>query len=428
MTQRPQHNGASRPETIGRARPTRGPGAAQLARNPARVCVFHGLHMSLFPMAILVLFQREELGFDMADIFVIQAIFSGAAALFEFPGGYLADQVGYRKSLMVGATLSAGGWLSYVFADDFWSVAVAEVWLAAGLALISGADAALMYESLLSTDAEQTYTTWFSRYRSTGQASEGTAALAGAWVFTLWPRGPFALTVLCWLANLAVAAGLREPPRSRGSAQPALQRALSVLRYAAFDQPHLRSVIALFLALNIPSYVMVWILPLYLVDMGVNPVWLGPVWAVSSYVVAGGSLLSPRLGARFGVMPTLAGCVLLVAVGYLGLGLAQGVAGLGCYLALCLLRGVQGALLQHQEQRLIASSDRASLLSVKTLLFRLAFTLLAPFIGAALDRYGQQPVLIVLALPMTLAAAAAWLSLALHRQRAGLDVKAIATR
>ena len=55
--------------------------------------------MSLFPMAILTVFYRQNLGMSMAEIMLVQGGFGLVMALFEFPSGYLADRIGYRRTL-----------------------------------------------------------------------------------------------------------------------------------------------------------------------------------------------------------------------------------------------------------------------------------------------------------------------------------------
>ena len=100
-----------------------GPG---LRRNLTLLCVYHALMMSLFPMAIITLYQQHELGLSMTEIMGLQAIFGVALAVFEFPSGYAADRLGYRASLLAAAVLSLGGWLVYAQAGGFWGVAAAE--------------------------------------------------------------------------------------------------------------------------------------------------------------------------------------------------------------------------------------------------------------------------------------------------------------
>ena len=56
------------------------PSRPGLRRNLTLLCVYHALMMSLFPMAIITLYQQHELGLSMTEIMGLQAIFGVALA------------------------------------------------------------------------------------------------------------------------------------------------------------------------------------------------------------------------------------------------------------------------------------------------------------------------------------------------------------
>jgi hypothetical protein len=55
-----------------------------------------GLRAALFPIPIITLFWKDEIGISLTGIMGLQAIFGAAAVLVEFPSGYVADHLGYR--------------------------------------------------------------------------------------------------------------------------------------------------------------------------------------------------------------------------------------------------------------------------------------------------------------------------------------------
>jgi predicted MFS family arabinose efflux permease len=105
-------------------------------------------------------------------------------------------------------------------------------------------------------------------------------------------------------------------------------------------------------------------------------------------------------------------CVLLVALGYLGLGLTHATYGFAFFFLLCAVRGLHVPLLHTEEQRLVPSSDRAALLSLNSFVFRIAFVAIGPVIGYALDHADQHGVILAVGVLLTLAAGSAWLWLA----------------
>lgn len=363
-------------------------------RNPALLCLHHALMMTLFPMAVLTIFQHDRLGLDMAEIMLVQAAFGAALALFEFPSGLLADRIGYRPTMIAASLVSTAAWGLYCVAEGFWSVVVAEVALGLGLSLVSGTSSAMLYESLDEAGRAEDFALWFGRTRFFSQLAEGTAALGAGLLFALSPRLPFALMVVVWGVNVVVAVALVEPRYERRPAGPALERVRDLVATVARHAPRLRALFALGVVLGLASFVPVWIVTLYARDAGVAVSWLGPIWSLANYTVALGSLASARLGARVGVHVVLAGCIGLVALGYLGMGLTHAWWGFVFYFALNLCRGLSAPLLAHAEQTEIASGDRASLVSLRSLLFRAGFVLLGPMVGAAIDRHGAHAVLI----------------------------------
>lgn len=367
---------------------------SRLERNAPLVCVFHALQMALFPMAIVTLFFQDHLALGMTEIMLLQAIFGLTTAVFEFPSGLLADRIGYRPTLVLSALSALVGWSAFAVAFDFWTAVIAEVLLAASLALSSGTDRALLYESLVETDCEHHFARWYGRFRFFGQFAEGSAALLAGIAFAYWARLPFVLQAGFWAVNLGVALCLVETARRAPREGSGWQQVRKLVRYAAIDRPRLRAVIALTTAAGIASFIPVWIVALYARDAGVPVAWLGPIWAAANYFVAVGAISSERTTRALGFMPVLVGCVALCAAGYLGMGLTTAWWGFAFYFLFNISRGVLGTTLHHEEQRLIPSDDRAGLLSLNSLIFRLAFVPIGPAVGFAIDQTGQHAVLL----------------------------------
>lgn len=378
---------------------------ARVARNPALLCTHHALMMSLFPMAVITLFQQDHLGLTMAEIMLVQAAFGAGLALFEFPSGYLADRIGYRKSMIGASVLSIFAWGLYCFAIGFWSVLAAELAMGFALSLVSGTNSAMLYESLSNVDRESEFTTWFGRARFFGQFSEGSAALVAGLLFGLSVRLPFQMMVLVWIINLGVALLMVEPRFARHEVEKPLEHIQKLVGFVA-NAPRLRALFAVSVVLGLSSFVPVWLVTLYARDAGVPVTWLGPIWAAANYFVALGSIMSDRIGQAIGLLAVCLVCAGLLSIGYFGMGLAHAWWGFAFYFAFNLSRGLSGPLLAHAEQEEIPSGDRASLVSLRSLLFRASFIIIGPLVGTLIDVHGQHPVLLGLGLVLGISALA----------------------
>ena len=94
----------------------------RLDRNPALLCVHQALMMSLFPMAIITIFQRDHLCLSMAEVMTVQAAFGSALVILEFPSGYLADRIGYRPTMVLASAIAVVGWAVYSVATGLVTV------------------------------------------------------------------------------------------------------------------------------------------------------------------------------------------------------------------------------------------------------------------------------------------------------------------
>jgi len=68
-------------------------------RNILLLNIFASLKMALLPMAIITLFWKDQIGLSLSEILLLQALFSLATLIMEFPSGYLSDRLGYRFAL-----------------------------------------------------------------------------------------------------------------------------------------------------------------------------------------------------------------------------------------------------------------------------------------------------------------------------------------
>jgi MFS family permease len=379
--------------------------------NPRLLVALSALRFALFPIPVVTLFWTEQIGMSQFDVMTLQAVFGLAIVLCEFPSGYFADRVGYRASMLIGGVTWVLGWLAYVRADSFGAVLLAETLLGVAAAFISGADRALLWVSLDAAGRGDDYTRWEGRLRASAQVSEAATSAVGGWLYAMWPRLPFWLQIPTAALGLASILALRDVPRAPAAPHRShLSRAWGVVRFALRSGGRLRAAMMLAVALGLASFVMVWLIQPYMKARGIPPSWFGPVWAAAHVWLAGVSLASARVVGAFGVRGTLLGCCLLIPLGYVGLAAAGAAWGVAFYLAFMTLRGLQGPILARVMQEDAPPDDRASVLSLAALLFRLCFVIAGPPIGALVDRVGMDAALVVLAVVLTPAGFAALLA------------------
>jgi MFS family permease len=365
-------------------------------RDVRLLIAFAACRQTLFPIPVITLFWRHELGMSLADVMLLQAIFALAATVCEVPSGYVADRIGHRGSLLFAAWLWLGGWILYGLAGTFAAAVVAEVALGTAIAFASGADSALLWVALERAGRTAEYTRWEGRLQAAAQTAESLSAVAGGYLYSLAPRLPMWLQVPSAGLALGAVLAMRPSPPAAVTDGRHVERLVRLTRLTLHGHIRLRTTIGLSMALGLSSFVLVWLIQPYMEERGVPPLWFGPIWAGANLWLAGAALASHAVAAALGLGPTLFGCCLLVAAGYGLLAATPAAYGVVFYLLIMTVRGIQIPLLRERLQADAPPEDRATVLSLNAMAFRMVFVVGGPLVGVLLTRLPLNTVLAIL--------------------------------
>jgi MFS family permease len=164
--------------------------------------------------AVLVPFFTEWGGLTLFQVQLIQSWFMLWSFLLEVPTGTVADYLGRKHSIAIGALFAAFAMFLYGTIPSFINFLIAEFILALGFALVSGADKALIYDSLKDAGRENDAKKIFGKTHSIMLISMGIAAPIGSLIaqdFGL--NTPILLTAIPFLIAAIIAWGIKEPKK-----------------------------------------------------------------------------------------------------------------------------------------------------------------------------------------------------------------------
>ncbi len=159
-------------------------------------------------------FVTQTRGLSTLEFGLLQSLYYFVAVSLEVPSGVVADRFGRKRTLVLGAVLAMAGSLLRIVAFDFFVFACAEVLFATALALVSGADSAILYDSLDADGRASEY----AHYEGLVQSSWLAVTAVGMTLTDLFlvrgddPTLAFAATAA--MSAIAVVCGLamKEPP------------------------------------------------------------------------------------------------------------------------------------------------------------------------------------------------------------------------
>lgn len=116
---------------------------------------------------------------SLSEVIQLGAIYYFSVCLCEVPSGYFSDRVGRRLTLLLAGISFLLSYCIFLQAEGFIDLAIGQFLLALGIAMMSGTDTALLYDSLLSSNLQQHYADYEARGQKYSLGASATASLAG---------------------------------------------------------------------------------------------------------------------------------------------------------------------------------------------------------------------------------------------------------
>ena len=375
-----------------------------LRRNLGRTLWLAFFQVFLIIMPIAVPFFQSK-GLSMQEVFSLQALFAVAVLVMEVPSGYLADLLGRKPTLIIGAVFAGVGNTALLFADGFGGLALFELCLAISHSLVSGADIAMAYDSELAlerSEAEQQQVV--GKLYSARTLSEALAAFTLS-ALLLWVDVDQVVriqAVIGWLP-LFLALRLVEPPRRRGTntddkTPTRMPPMRDILRYLWEHSPVLRLCIAALCLWSLTTFNAVWLLQKLWQTQGVALAHFGYLWGALALVTAVAGRYAHSVERCFGASTLLGLIALAPVVGYLYMDQLGVIGGVVVSTTFFVSRGLGLVVLRDALNRRVPSEFRATANSLASFGFRGAFAITGPFVGYAFDLWGMHQTLLMLAL------------------------------
>jgi MFS family permease len=354
-----------------------------------RFYAFQVVNQFSFTASIWIVFLQSR-GFSLAEIGLAEACFHLAPVTLELPSGSFADVLGRKWSMTTGALLIAVSTALMYGADSLWLLLPAMYLNGASYAFRSGAQEAFLFDSLPSEPAGQRFTSLLGKLNAVSYLAIAATSALGAALAERAYAWPFGLAVGAGLAAMWLAAGLREPERATEERHGMRSTIATSLRIVRGNRP-LLAVIIFTAALWTVSALVHLYAQAVLAARGLPPSQIGLVFGVTLFATALGAWLAGRL-TGFGSFRVW---VVAATAAIAGSGVLLGGAPvLWAVLGLVVSELFAGALepmVAQQVNTAITSAQRATILSIESLLYSVTMIWAFPLFGWAAERWGWLP-------------------------------------
>jgi MFS family permease len=355
-------------------------------------------------MPIVVLFYQEN-GLSMSQIFMLKSIYSIAMVATELPSGYLADVWGCRKTLLFGTVMGTIGILIYSLSSLFSSFVIAEIILGIGFSFVSGADSAMLYDSLKAENREEEYIKHEGRITSSGNFAEALAGVAGGLLATISLRTPYYFQIFVAAIGIPAAYLLQEPKHALERTHLKMKEILSIVKIT-YQQPQMRSAILISSFTGAATLTYAWFVQPYFQKAGVPVSVFGILWTMLNLTAGVFSIYAYRIERLLGHRITLLLIVVLISLGFILTSIEISLTGIAILFGFYMVRGLATPVLKDQINQFTDSKVRATILSIRNFEIRIIFAAVGPGLGYLTDNFSLQTALMVTGI--TYFAAAMW--------------------
>ncbi|HLD22173.1 MAG TPA: MFS transporter [Patescibacteria group bacterium] len=201
--------------------------------------------------------------------------------LLEIPTGAIADYFGRKYSLALGAAVQVIAAVLYGTFPHFGVFLLAEVLFAAAIALMSGADKALLYDSLQEAGKEKESTKLFGRAHSFELFGILVSALVGGVIASSFGlNAPMLFTAIPYVVAVIIALSMRELTVHQNVSES--KRYSDILRKGftyLYHHKELRPLVGDAILVSASAYFVIWLYQLLLTNNGIPIVYFGSVHA-----------------------------------------------------------------------------------------------------------------------------------------------------
>ena len=342
-------------------------------------------HWFMLTMPIIVLFYTNN-GLNLSQVFILQAIYSVSIVALEIPSGYFADVLGRKNSIIAGAIMGFCGFLIYSFSYGFIGFVIAEIILGFGQSMISGADSAILYDTLIDKGKGNDYLKHEGRMTSVGNFAEAFAGILGGLLAGLSLRYPFYAQTFIAFIGIPAAFTLTEPKISQVKLDLGWKEIIDVVKFSLITNHRLRWNIIYSSVVGASTLAMAWFVQPWFIRANMPTEWFGIAWTILNLSVGVSAFYAYKLELKMGKVNTIAAFTIILAIGFIASGWVKGLWGLIFILIFYLARGVATPILKDNINRITPSNMRATILSVRNFIIRILFAALAPFYGWAIDK------------------------------------------
>ncbi|MCD4819208.1 MAG: MFS transporter [Candidatus Cloacimonetes bacterium] len=325
-------------------------------------------------------------GLSYSQIMLLQSISAISVFIFEIPTGTIGDKVSRKISLMLSGIFCIFGLLIYIMFSSFYLFAFAEIIFGIGMTFSSGADSAILYESLVKLKRKKEYQKVEGNaafYLFIGQAI---GSLISGFLYKHNPFFPFYISIINLIIAVIVASLFKETERKKSEHKYIIHVFKSI--NITFKTPRILWTVLFAALMGFAFRTSFWLYQPYFSLVNIDVQWFGVIFFFFNIVAALSSKILLKKFYDTRPRKVLISLTFLLAATFLLPIIFVFPAAIVILALQQIVRGLYRPTLNFYINHQIKDEYRATVISLVSLSASLSFAILSPFVGINLDKHG----------------------------------------
>lgn len=346
--------------------------------------------------AIWILYLGYK-GLNLIEIGLLESIFHITGLIFEIPTGALADLLGRKKVIIIGRVSFLISCIIMLFSNSFIGFALGFIIQAVSYNLNSGSEEALVYDSLKSINEEESYTKVCGRINLIIEIAQGLAVFIGGLLAEQNFVMSYIAAILVGLCSLGIAFSFKETPaiemKEKVTVKEHFKECFRVLK----ENKQIVKLLMYFPWIFAFSTTTYFYAQQHFSDLGLSKVGISIVFLMNGVVSALGALLSEKIEKRLNknkylLIPISMGVAIsLFAITDSGVSLVM-------FLLVGLFTSMLYPIESNKMNAMIPSEQRATIISIDSMIFSLAMIIFFPVAGVIGECLGLNVAFLIIGL------------------------------
>lgn len=334
-------------------------------RNIVLFKIFQVFHEPLFWGPVLIYYMMHVGKMALADIYIMEAVVLVISIVLEIPTGALADMIGRRKTMLIGALFLLGDIAILGIASNPLMVWISDIVWALGFAFMSGADTSFLYDTLKSLGRGNEYKGIIGRSTCYRLVLIAVCSLFAGYIAEINIRLPLILCLPSMILMVVIVYLFKEPESGNGYK---FRKQLTLMRdgilHAIFT-PRLLWIVVFSAFIAAISKAWFFTYNPYFEKVEISLQYYGYIFFLLNIIAAIFSYNAEKMNAKFSNSQSVAGMVVFLGFPILAMGVFLSQWAISMIFIQNIVRGYFRPFIDHMMHDFIDSEKRATVASVK---------------------------------------------------------------